>query len=185
MFEKAYILLVHYSLIQFRNYQASNFNIINLLFACYIVQKYLCKKFARSLQQISKIALHNHLKLDKTDEIELFFGKVGSNKVLDCDKGVLVYSYWMTEVLKLSNSFHSRFYEENNLLKFTQQSYDQISSIKPDLVQQKKDLEEMASMQVIKYNVNYLTEILPIINIVRSLQEGDIKTCLSEIKLIS
>lgn len=37
MFEKSYILLVFYSLIQFRNYQASNFNIINLLFACYIV----------------------------------------------------------------------------------------------------------------------------------------------------
>ena len=36
-FSKNYALLVYYSLIQFRNYQAANFNILFLVFACYIL----------------------------------------------------------------------------------------------------------------------------------------------------
>lgn len=40
-FTKNYTLLVYYSLIQFRNYQAANFNILFLVFACYIMQRYL------------------------------------------------------------------------------------------------------------------------------------------------
>lgn len=34
-----------------------------------------------SLKQIKSLVEHNHLSLDKTDEVELFFGKVGTNKI--------------------------------------------------------------------------------------------------------
>jgi hypothetical protein len=85
MFEKSYTLLVLYNLIQFRNYQASNFNIINLLFATYIVEKYLCRKFAKSLKTMNNVIQQNFLALDKTDEVELFFGKVGNNKIAEPD----------------------------------------------------------------------------------------------------
>ena len=44
-FQKNYLLLIYYSLIQFRNYQASNINIISLLMASFLMSKYLCSSF--------------------------------------------------------------------------------------------------------------------------------------------
>jgi hypothetical protein len=58
-FTKNYTLLVYYSLIQFRNYQAANFNIIFLVFGCYILQRYLDSMFLHHLQKIIEVVFRN------------------------------------------------------------------------------------------------------------------------------
>ena len=58
-FSKNYTLLVYYSLIQFRNYQAANFNILFLVFACYILQRYLDSMFSYHLSRIIEIVYRN------------------------------------------------------------------------------------------------------------------------------
>lgn len=168
-FERSYCMLVLYSLIQFRNYQASNFNIINLQFACFIVQKFLCKRMAASLLQIKTLVEHNHLLLDKTDDIELFFGKIGSNRVTDCDTPVQAYFYWMHKVMKNANCFHSRFYEENNLLQFTKLTYEKITSTQDQNAAQLRSLANHAAEQTEKYSVAYMSEIMPVVKVTLAL----------------
>lgn len=184
-FERSYCLLVLYSLIQFRNYQASNFNIINLQFACYIVQKFLCKRMTTSLKQIKSLVEHNHLLLDKTDEIELFFGKVGTNRIQENDSPAQVYYYWMQKVMKHSNCFHSRFFEENNFLLFTKLGYDQTVASGDLSVAQGKSVADHAAEQTSKYHVKYMKDIMPVVRVTLSLQRGEIASCVSEIRQIA
>jgi hypothetical protein len=81
-FTKNYTLLVYYSLIQFRNYQAANFNILFLVFACYIMQRYLDSMLSYHLQKAIEIVQRNFQMKKKSDDYELFLGKSGKNAFL-------------------------------------------------------------------------------------------------------
>ena len=54
------MLLIYHSLIQFRNYQASNINIISLILASYIMSKQLSAAFRKSLYKIQAIIQKNN-----------------------------------------------------------------------------------------------------------------------------
>lgn len=80
-FQKSYILLAYYCLIQFRNYQASNFNILFLILSSYIVRTHVNASFIDALQIFTSVIIENHCQLDKTDELDLFFGRCGRNMI--------------------------------------------------------------------------------------------------------
>lgn len=80
-FQKNYALLSYYCLIQFRNYQANNFNILFLIIASYIFKKHVNANFIDGLTRISAILFENFLQLEKTNELDLFFGKCGRNLI--------------------------------------------------------------------------------------------------------
>lgn len=184
MFERNYLLIVLYSLIQFRNYQASNFNIINLLFACYIVQKYLCRKFKKGLNAMTDVVQFNFCALEKTDEAELFFGKVGSNKLIEPDRIAQVYAAYTSKNLKVTTCFHARFFEEANLLSLTKQAYEQVCSVDDQSASQLKSVKNLCDDKQRK-NIPYLKEIAPLVNVVLHLRLADIKKVVAEIKAVS
>ena len=68
-------------MIQFRNYQANNFNILFLIIASYIFKKHVNASFIEGLHKISSILFENFLLLEKTNELDLFFGKCGKNVI--------------------------------------------------------------------------------------------------------
>ena len=78
-FQKNYALLAYYCLIQFRNYQANNFNILFLIIASYIFKQHVNASFVDGLSCLSAVLFENFLQLEKTNELDLFFGKCGKN----------------------------------------------------------------------------------------------------------
>ena len=75
-------------MIQFRNYQASNFNILFLILSSYIVKNHVNSSFIHALTKFQDILLQNFVVLEKTDEIELFFGKCGRNMIIDAPENM-------------------------------------------------------------------------------------------------
>ena len=78
-FHKNYALLVFYGLIQFRNYQANNFNILFLAFSWNILKKHYTPLGAKHISKIVDLVLKNYDLKDKSDEYEMFLGKSGKN----------------------------------------------------------------------------------------------------------
>ena len=95
--------MVYYSLIQFRNYQAANFNILFLVFACYIMQRYLDQMFNQThLSKIIEIVHRNFMLKKKSDDYELFLGKSGKNLILGPPEKHKPHRDWVNLVMKLS-----------------------------------------------------------------------------------
>lgn len=90
-FHKNYTLLVFYGLIQFRNYQANNFNILFLAFSWNILKKHFCPIGERYINLIVDLVYKNYLQKDKSDEFEMFLGKSGKNKLEGKDDIIEVY----------------------------------------------------------------------------------------------
>lgn len=107
-FQKNYILLAYYCLIQFRNYQASNFNILFLILASYIVKNHVNVNFIEALQRFTVIILENFTKLDKTDEMDLFFGKCGRNEIREPPHSVEFIQKWFYYVVPHQSGFHHK-----------------------------------------------------------------------------
>ena len=61
-FQNNYLLLAYYSLIMFRNYQASNFNILFLILSSYIVKHQINSAFSKGLNQLNSVLLENYEK---------------------------------------------------------------------------------------------------------------------------
>ena len=78
-FHKNYALLVFYGLIQFRNYQANNFNILFLAFSWNILRKHYTPLGAKHISKIVDLVFKNYDLKDKSDEYEMFLGKCGKN----------------------------------------------------------------------------------------------------------
>ena len=70
-----------YGLIQFRNYQANNFNILFLAFSCNILKKHFSPLGERHIQKIVDLVYRNFDQKEKSDEYEMFLGKSGKNKL--------------------------------------------------------------------------------------------------------
>lgn len=94
-FQKNYALLSYYCLIQFRNYQANNFNILFLIIASYIFKKHVNASFIDGLQRISSILFENFLSLEKTNELDLFFGKCGRNVIQAAPQKLSFIQKWI------------------------------------------------------------------------------------------
>eukprot|EP00347_Sterkiella_histriomuscorum_P020361 403338103 len=114
-FSKNYTLLVYYSLIQFRNYQAANFNILFLVFACYILQRYLDSMFSHHLQKIIEIVYRNFQMQKKSDDYELFLGKSGKNYIIGPPEKMKIYQDWVSQVFKFSLEHLGQLYEQENM----------------------------------------------------------------------
>lgn len=110
-FTKNYTLLVYYSLIQFRNYQAANFNILFLVFACYIMQRYLNSMMHQHLQKIVEIVFRNFQMKKKSDDYELFMGKSGKNMIIGPQEKIKTFQDWVTLVMKFNLDHISPLYE--------------------------------------------------------------------------
>lgn len=113
-FTKNYTLLVYYNLIQFRNYQAANFNILFLVFACYILQRYLDQMFHFHLAKVVEIVYRNFQMKKKSDDYELFLGKQGKNVILGPVEKVKIFQDWASQVLKYNLDHVSPLFEQDN-----------------------------------------------------------------------
>ena len=80
-FLKHYALLVFYGLIQFRNYQANNFNILFLTFSWNILKKHYTFLGSKHINKIVDLVYRNYDQKEKSDEYEMFLGKSGKNKL--------------------------------------------------------------------------------------------------------
>ena len=78
-FFKNFALLVYYGLIQFRNYQANNFNILFLAFSCQVMKRYLSPIFNTHITKVLTSVYRNYDKMSKSSEQDLFLGKSGKN----------------------------------------------------------------------------------------------------------
>ena len=107
--------------------------------------------------------------MDKTDEIELFFGKIGSNKIIDRDKPTEIYHFWMHKVMTHANCFHSRFFEENNLFCFTKFALEQTVSPVDLSVSHLRALKDYAADQSQKYGVKYMADIMQVMQVTSAL----------------
>jgi len=94
-FQKNYTLLAFYCLIQFRNYQASNFNILFLILASYIVKNHVNATFVKGLEYFTTTLLENFVLLEKTDELDLFFGKCGRNMIVEPPQNLQAVQKWV------------------------------------------------------------------------------------------
>lgn len=113
-FTKNYTLLVYYCLIQFRNYQAANFNILFLVFACYIMQRYLDKMLNSHFEKVVEIVFRNFQLKKKSDDYELFLGKSGKNLLLGPADRIKAFQDWSTVVMKFSLNHVAPFFEQDN-----------------------------------------------------------------------
>ena len=104
-FQKNYVLLAYYCLIQFRNYQASNFNILFLILSSYIVKNHVNASFIDGLQKFTCVILQNFNMLEKTDELDLFFGKCGSNRIIDAPPNIFFVQKWIQFVVPHQSVF--------------------------------------------------------------------------------
>ena len=98
-FHKNYALLVFYGLIQFRNYQANNFNILFLAFSCNILKKHYSPLGAKHISKIVDLVFKNYDLKDKSDEYEMFLGKCGKNKLEGKDDLVEIYKVSSTDTM--------------------------------------------------------------------------------------
>lgn len=90
-FHKNYALLVFYGLIQFRNYQANNFNILFLAFSCNILKKHYTMIGERHITKIVDLVYRNFDMKEKSDEYEMFLGKSGKNKLEGKEELIEIY----------------------------------------------------------------------------------------------
>jgi len=79
LFQMQNILLIFYCMIQFRNYQAANFNILSLVIANFISQRQIDPTFLRDYRECMGILMTNYLRRQKTTEYEMFLGSTSSN----------------------------------------------------------------------------------------------------------
>jgi nitrogen regulatory protein PII len=91
----------------------------------------------------------------------------------------------MHKVMKHSNCFHSRFFEENNLLLLTKLGYDQTIATADLSVAQGKSVADHAAEQTSKYNIKYMKDIMPVVRVALALQRGDIESCVNEVRQIA
>lgn len=117
----------------------------------------------------------NYISLDKTDEVDLFFGKVGYNKIQDVDTPLKVYQYWTENVLKLTAGYHARFLEENVIQVFTRVAYNSFVASPSNRLDEIRTYRECTDQMVSRHKVSYLAETLSLLEIVVSLQCGDLK----------
>ena len=129
-FQKNYLLLIYYSLIQFRNYQASNINIISLLMASFLMSKYLCGSFFESITKIQAVIQKNNQNLSKTDEMDLFFGKCGANSIDEAPKPISIYQKWVKKYILFGSAYASKFFKESNLFSLMQISHMKLAENK-------------------------------------------------------
>ena len=71
-FLKHYALLVFYGLIQFRNYQANNFNILFLAFSWNILKKHYTFLGSKHINKVVDLVYRNYDHKEKSDEYEMF-----------------------------------------------------------------------------------------------------------------
>ena len=102
-------------MIQFRNYQASNINIISLLLASYIMSRYLSAAFRKALLKIQAVVQKNNSLLKKTDEMDLFFGRCGVNSIEEAPNAVHSYQTWVQKYVIFGSAYSSKFFKESNL----------------------------------------------------------------------
>lgn len=97
LFQRQYSLLTYYCLIQFRNYQSSNFNILFLVFACYVVQRHINTSFLQCLHKMQRIVQCN----DKgSQDEELFYTK--ANRIERPPNKLDMYRQWLNKYLVLT-----------------------------------------------------------------------------------
>ena len=94
-FHKNYALLVYYGLIQFRNYQANNFNILFLAFSCNVLKKHFSPLGSAHIFKIVDLVWKNYESKEKSDEYEMFLGKSGKNKFETNDDLIEQYSHFI------------------------------------------------------------------------------------------
>jgi hypothetical protein len=111
---------VYYCLIQFRNYQSSNFNILFLVFACYIVKQQANQTFARGLQKVQRYMHFNMFAKGKSDDMELFFGKFGINNIQKPHSKLYDYQQWISQYLVKTGAFIGHFVSDANLEIFNE-----------------------------------------------------------------
>ena len=107
-FQKNYTLLAYYCLIQFRNYQASNFNILFLILASYIVKNHVNASFIAGLQRFTDVLQENFQRLEKTDDLDLFFGKCGKNDIAEAPEMLDYIKKWVRLVMPHQCSFYNK-----------------------------------------------------------------------------
>ena len=74
LFQNHYSHIIFYCMIQFRNYQAVNFNILYLAISNFISQRQMDPTFLRHFKENLRNLVLNYLKLKKTSEYEIFLG---------------------------------------------------------------------------------------------------------------
>lgn len=74
MFQVQYTHLIFYCMIQFRNYQATSFNILFLVISNFISQRQIDPTFLRHFKQNMEVIMLNYIDRKKTNEYEMFLG---------------------------------------------------------------------------------------------------------------
>ena len=126
-FQKNYILLSYYCLIQFRNYQASNFNILFLILASYIVKNHVNASFIEDLKNFTEIILQNFTKLEKTDELDLFFGKCGRNVIVSPPESLEFVKKWNKVIVPHQSCFIQKLLSKKTIYSIQCMNYGTIT----------------------------------------------------------
>ena len=102
-----------YGLIQFRNYQANNFNILFLAFSCNVLKKHFTILGEKHITKIVHLVQRNFDQKDKSDEYEMFLGKSGKNKLEGKEDYVEYYKTFANNVV--TNHYFKNIFETDNL----------------------------------------------------------------------
>ena len=67
------------------------------------------------LKILERVLFENFSNLDKTDEVDLFFGKTGRNELREVPNDFDVYQKWSKEYMPFTNSFFNKMFSKNSV----------------------------------------------------------------------
>ena len=131
-FHKNYALLVFYGLIQFRNYQANNFNILFLAFSCNVLKKHFTTLGEKHIDKVVDLVKRNFDQKDKSDEYEMFLGKSGKNKLEGKEDYIDYYKNFSEIIIK--NHYLKDIFEADNFDNFMTTSVEYLEGNQPKVL---------------------------------------------------
>ena len=75
----------------------------------------LSATFRTSILQIQAVIQKNNTLLKKTDEMDLFFGKCGTNAIEEAPNAIQSYQTWVKKYVIFGSAYSSKFFREGNL----------------------------------------------------------------------
>ena len=86
-----------------------------MILSSYIVKNHVNASFIDSLQRFTCVIIENFQLLDKTDELDLFFGRCGRNLIRDAPTGVQFLQKWIELVTPYQSSYSFKVLNKKSL----------------------------------------------------------------------
>ena len=84
--------------------------------------------FIDALQRFTCVIIENFTRLEKTDELDLFFGRCGRNYINDCPKAIQFTQKWIEIVTPYQSSFTTKVFHKKNLYAIQARHYKKLMS---------------------------------------------------------